>query len=244
MCGCVGAGVLAGLCQNQWGILGGEEEGLHRLVMRHGVKGLLGAGLVAGVSRCRRDWAVELSLHRMEGYSDGSAEAPAWGEYGDEEGVGYHEARMNQIMYSFGGKEVCSSTDDVVVVATDGSGGDRVGMGVVVVKLDDVSDLDGAELDTGHMSEVRSMSARMPVMVGTGVTSNQYAEDYGGVAGLFACIADGAVILVVDNLQTAEDLVSAGNDDVSSRREAMRHRCGQTREMMRSYIVCCCSICV
>ena len=147
-------------------------------------------------------------------------------------------------MCSFAGKEACSSTDDVVVVATDGSGGDCVGMGVVVVKLDEVSDLGGAEFDTGHMSVVRSMSARLPAMHGTGVTSNQYAEDFGGVAGLFACIADGAVILVVDNLQTAEDLVSAGCDDVCSRRVAMRHRCGQAREMMRSDIVGCCATCV
>ena len=88
-----GVGVLAEVCREQWMILGEECSGLHQLVIKHGVKGLLEAGLEAGLSQCRRDWATELSLHWMGRFSDSAVEAPAWGGYGEGGGVGYHEAR-------------------------------------------------------------------------------------------------------------------------------------------------------
>ena len=134
------------------------------------------------------------------------------------------------------------SPEDVLVVATDGSGGDSVGMGVVVIKLGGVSDLSGALADHGRMCVVRSMSARLPMQYGTSGVSNQHAEDFGAVAGLMASIKSGAVMLIVDNLQTVEDLVSAGHGDSSSRRMAMRHRCEQAREMIRSGVACVCVV--
>ena len=157
-----------------------------------------------------------------------------WGGYGSEEGVGYLEARKEYVMRAYAGEEICRGTEDVLVVATDGSGGAHVGMGVVLVKVDGVNDLGGAEVDGGHVHPVWSRSARLPSRYGTGVVSNQHAEDFGGAAGLRACMASGAVMLIVDNLQTVEDIVGAGRGDVCSRREAMRHRCGQAREMIRS----------
>ena len=229
--------MLASVCREQWELLGGKESGVHRLVMKHGVKDLMEAGLSVGLARCRQDWAMELSLHGVQWSSNGSAEATEWGGYGSEEGVGFPEARKEYVMRAYAGEGACRGTEDLLVVATDGSGGARVGMGVVVVKVDEVSDLGRAVVDKDHMHIVWSKSARLPSRFGTGVVSNQHAEDFGGAAGLMACMASGAVMLIVDNLQTVEDIVGAGRGDVCSRREAMRHRCGQAREMIRSVAV-------
>ena len=226
--------MLASVCREQWELLGGKESGVHRLVTKHGVKDLMEAGLSVGLARCRQDWAMELSLHGVQWSSNGSAEATEWGGYGSEEGVGFPEARKEYVMRAYAGEGACRGTEDLLVVATDGSGGARVGMGVVVVKVDEVSDLGRAVVDKDHMHIVWSKSARLPSRYGTGVVSNQHAEDFGGAAGLRACMASGAVMLIVDNLQTVEDIVGAGRGDVCSRREAMRHRCGQAREMIRS----------
>ena len=234
--GCVGTGVLASVCHEQWKVLGGEESGVHQLVMKYGVKELMEAGLNLGVARCRQDWAMELSLHGVGRSSDGLAEATDWGGYGGEEGVGFLKARKEYVMRAYAGEEVCRGTGDVLVVATDGSGGARVGMGVVVVKVDEVNDLGGAVVDRGHMHIMWSKSERLPSRYGTGVVNNQHAEDFGGVVGLMACMASGAVMLIVDNLQTVEDIVGAGRGDVCTRRDAMRHRCGQAREMIRSCV--------
>ena len=232
----MGTGVLASLCREQWKVLGGEESGVHQLVMKYGVKDLMEAGLSVGLARCRQDWAMELSLHGVQWSSNGSAEATEWGGYGSEEGVGFPEARKEYVMRAYAGEGACRGTEDLLVVATDGSGGARVGMGVVVVKVDEVSDLGRAVVDKDHMHIVWSKSARLPSRFGTGVVSNQHAEDFGGAAGLRACMASGAVMLIVDNLQTVKDIVGAGRGDVCSRREAMRHRCGQAREMIRSCV--------
>ena len=229
--------MLASVCREQWELLGGKESGVHRLVMKHGVKDLMEAGLSVGLARCRQDWAMELSLHGVQWSSNGSAEATEWGGYGSEEGVGFPEARKEYVMRAYAGEGACRGSEDLLVVATDGSGGARVGMGVVVVKVDEVSDLGRAVVDKDHMHIVWSKSARLPSRFGTGVVSNQHAEDFGGAAGLMACMASGAVMLIVDNLQTVEDIVGAGRGDVCSRREAMRHRCGQAREMIRSVAV-------
>ena len=228
--------MLASVCREQWGLLGGKESGVHRLVVKHGVKDLMEAGLSVGLARCRQDWAMELSLHGVQWSSNGSAEATEWGGYGSEEGVGFPEARNEYVMCAYAGEGACRGTEDVLVVATDGSGGARVGMGVVVVKADEVNDLGGAVFDRGHMHIMWSKSERLPSRYGTGVVNNQHAEDFGGVVGLMACMASGAVMLIVDNLQTVEDIVGAGRGDVCTRRDAMRHRCGQAREMIRSCV--------
>ena len=180
---------------------------------------------------------MELSLHGVQWSSNGSAEATEWGGYGSEEGVGFPEARKEYVMRAYAGEGACRGTEDLLVVATDGSGGARVGMGVVVVKVDEVSDLGRAVVDKEQMHIVWRKSARLPSRFGTSVVSNQHAEDFGGAAGLMACMASGAVMLIVDNLQTVEDIVGAGRGAVCSRREAMRHRCGEAREMIRSVAV-------
>ena len=231
---CVSPDYLVDLCWEQWDILK-EDTVLMGLIEKHGVKRLVVQGLAAGVSERQKDWEAEMGLFHLGG-SDGDIgeEGARWGEQEVSIGPGgtnYHEEKMRRAMGVFIGEGV-GAGNEVIVVASDGSGGDGVGFGVLVGRADSAQEL--SEIGgRSRVGIVREEKRRVPAKVGSLVADNQFAEDVGGVKGLMACIRDGGVLLVIDNKQTVQDIVEAGGESGVTAREAMRHRCGPVWWMTR-----------
>ena len=213
-----------------------EDAGLLRLIEEHGVQSLIGEGLKAGVGQRRRDWAVEMSLFQSEGL--GAGVGGGGGGWGEQEvgvssgGAEYHEESMRWRMgvcVGGGGR----AGDEVVVVASSGSGGDGVGVGVVVGRVGSVQELARGAAGESGTGVVYDTMTRVPGEFGSRMADGQFAEDVGGVKGLMACVRAGGVLLVIGCHQTVRDIVEAGEGRVVMAREAVQHRCGTVRWMMR-----------
>ena len=208
------------------GLLGDDRGRLMQLVRRHKVVARLLPGLETGLARRRRDWDIEVKMFGQVG--DGSAGGVEWGGYGLTEASGessYFDARESYIMRAFGGQLGSPSPDRFVIVASDGSGGERgSGVGVCVLEAESLGLLSSESVDDGQVQELDHISSRMPERCGDVESNNQAAEDVAGAAAVLASLRWGGVLVVVDNLQTVIDIKEAAEGQEKSAREAMRHR--------------------
>ena len=197
-----------------------------QLVRRHRVKAHLLAGLESGLASRRRDWDSEVTMFGRGG--GGGAGGVEWGGYGLSEVAGeisYFDARESYIMRAFGGQLGSPPPERFVIVAFDGSGGKRgSGVGVSVLEVASLDVLSSETVDVGQVRELDHISSRMPEWYGDGESNNQAAEDVAGAAAVLACLREGGVLVIGDNLQTVTDIVEVAEGQEKSAREAMRHR--------------------
>ena len=158
----------------------------------------------------------------------GSVAEVEWGGYGEVRALGegsYFDARESYIMHAFGGQLGSPTPEAFVIVAFDGSGGDGgVGVGVSALRIESLDALSSERVDVSQVVEVDRISSRMPARYGYGDSDNQAAEDVAGAAGVLACLREGGVVLIGDNLQTVTDILGIAQGKEMSAREAMRHR--------------------
>ena len=173
----------------------------------------------------------------MFGQGDGGgAEGVGWGGYGlaGVPGEGsYSDVREGYIMRALGGRPGPVTPETFVTVAFDGSGGEGgVGVGVTALSIGSLDMLSSEGVDDSQVMEVDHVSSRMPEWYRDGESGNQDAEDIAGATGVLMCLRGGGVLMIGDNLQTVMDILGIAQGKEMSAREAMRHRCQPSLQMI------------